>query len=179
MCGYARKRQSQKGPDHDLSDFQTIAVLRFRIRNKPVNRGMHCLLSVKAEDGRLDLPSKEEESPAGLVDLPHKIGSKVCDCYPAPGIGLAYEHKGSRQNRAMFDQNGSRFDYVHDSPAQSEARLVQLAGLSPASYDYLRPISSADRLLFGAPVGLRGVSPSIVQQRAKLRVRKGLRLLAA
>jgi hypothetical protein len=127
MCGYARKRQSQKGLDRDLSNFQTIAVLRFRIRNKPVNRGMHSPLSVKAEDGCLDLASKEEESPAGLVDVPHKIGSKVCDCLPAPGIRLAYEHKGSRQKRAVFDQNGSSFDYVHDSPSRSEARLVQLA----------------------------------------------------
>ena len=70
MCGYARKRQSQKGLHRDLSDFQTIAVSRFRIRNKLVNRGMHSLLSVKAEDGRLDVPSEEEEGPARLVDVP-------------------------------------------------------------------------------------------------------------
>ena len=139
MCRYARKRQSQKGLHRDLSNSQTIAVLRFRIRNKPVNRGMHSLLSVKAEDGRLDLPSKEEEGPARLVDVPHKIGSKVCDCCPAPGIRLACEHKGSRQKRAVFDQNGSRFDYVHDGPVQGRKPGLSSCGRPPASHDYLRP----------------------------------------
>src|SRR5260370_23757721 len=85
---------------------------------------MHSLRSVKAEDGRLDRPGKEEEGPASLMDVLVKIRSKVGDSCPGTRIGLACQRKRPWQKRAVFHQKGSRLDYVHDGlPSRSRASV--------------------------------------------------------
>src|SRR5713226_3725991 len=79
----ACKRQSEVGLHRDLSDFETVAILRFGISNEPLDRRMHSRTGVKAEHSRVDFSRQEEKGPAGLGDVSFKIGSKVGDSRPS------------------------------------------------------------------------------------------------
>ena len=73
----ACKRQSEVGLHRDLSDFETVAILRFGVSNEPLDRRMHSRTGVKTEDSRVDFSRQEEKGPPGLGDVSFKIGSKV------------------------------------------------------------------------------------------------------
>src|SRR5260370_40495840 len=75
-------------------NLDTVAVLRFHVHDESLQRGAQRLLSVKPEDGGLDLPSHEEEGPSGFLNRLLERGTSVFDPCPPTRIRLALEQVG-------------------------------------------------------------------------------------
>ena len=93
-------------------NLDTVAVLRFHVRDESLQRGAQRLLPIKSEDGGLDLPSHEEEGPSCFLNSLLERGTSVLDRCPSTRIRLALEQEGLRQMRASLNQDAPRSDCV-------------------------------------------------------------------
>src|SRR5260370_18812921 len=73
-------------------NLDTVAVLRFHLRDESLQRGAQRLLPIKSEDGGLDLPSHEEEGPSCFLNSLLERGTSVFDVCPSLRIRLALHH---------------------------------------------------------------------------------------
>src|SRR5450432_4260088 len=82
--------------DH-LSDLDAVAVLRFYVRQEPLEGRAQRLLPIESEDGAFDLSRQEEKCPSGLLNLLLERGPCAVERCPAVRIGLAAEPYGVGQ----------------------------------------------------------------------------------
>src|SRR6266542_194836 len=112
VSGNTHIGHSQERFVHDPRDLDTVAVLRFRVRDESIQRGAPRLLPVKSEYVRLDLASHEEKGPSGFLNRLLKRGTSVFDRCPSIRIRLALEQERFRQIRAFLNQDVARCDWI-------------------------------------------------------------------
>src|SRR5277367_4767169 len=88
-----------------LRNLEAIAPGKLHAGDEPFQCGAERLLTVKSEDGALDLPSHEEKGPSldFLVKRPGVLQGR-----PSTRIRFAFERHGVRQLRAFLNQNAPR-----------------------------------------------------------------------
>src|SRR5690349_18022793 len=64
-------------------DLDTVAVLRFHVRDQSLQRGPQRRLLVKSKDGRLDLARHEEKGPSFFVNRLFEYGPSTVDGGPS------------------------------------------------------------------------------------------------
>lgn len=112
---------------HYPRNLETVAVLRFHVRDESLQRGAQRLLPIKSEHGGLDLPSHEEKGPSGFLNRLLKRRTSVFDRYPSIRTRLALQQERTRQVGALLNPNATRCDWVSHGCVSSRHPGVALA----------------------------------------------------
>lgn len=112
VSGNAHIGHSQERFIHNSRNLNTVAPLRFHVRDKPLQRGLQRFLPIGPEDGGRDFSSHEEERPSFFPDRFLERGTSFFDRCPPIRIRLALEPEGGWQISACLNEYAPCCDCV-------------------------------------------------------------------
>src|SRR5690242_12705846 len=98
-------RKSQERFICNAGDLHTVAVLRFRVRDEPLQRNAQRFLLIKPKNRGLDLPSHEEEGQTCFMSRRIESGTSIFDRCPSIRMRFPLELERGRQTDTFFNQN--------------------------------------------------------------------------